>query len=121
MSDIMSSATSDTLHIVWTSNDKDVAEKMVFMYATNSRLKGWWENVHLIIWGASAKLFATDTEIQDLVRVAIEAGVDVSACRRCAEMFGIDDFIEQFGDIELIYIGEQFTHILKGPDRVITF
>ena len=29
------------LVVLWTSGDRDVALKMVFMYTLNSKLKGW--------------------------------------------------------------------------------
>lgn len=43
------------LVVLWTSQDREVAMNMVFMYTKNSKLKGWWENVRLIICGPSAK------------------------------------------------------------------
>ena len=42
------------LFILWTNGNPITAEKMVFMYGINSLLKGWWEHVTLIIWGAPA-------------------------------------------------------------------
>ncbi|MCC8193072.1 MAG: DsrE family protein [Deltaproteobacteria bacterium] len=112
---------NDTLHIVWTSSDPTTVKLMVFMYATNSLLKGWWKHVHVIMWGGATKLFCEDAEIRAKVRAFIEAGGDVSACRRCAEELGAVAEIESFGDIELFYIGEHFTKILKEGERVLTF
>ena len=43
------------LYILWTNPDPLTAEKMVFMYAKNSRLQGWWDDVTVILWGATAK------------------------------------------------------------------
>jgi len=42
------------LFILWTNGNPITAEKMVFMYSINSLLKGWWEHVTLIVWGAPA-------------------------------------------------------------------
>lgn len=39
----------DTLNIIWSSADKEVALKMVFMYAHNSKLRNWWQAVRLIV------------------------------------------------------------------------
>ena len=55
----------DNLIVVWSSGDRDVAEKMVFMYTLNSKLRKWWKDVTLIIWGPSAKLISEDVELQD--------------------------------------------------------
>ena len=42
------------LFILWTNCNPITAEKMVFMYSSNPLLKGWWEHVTLIVWGAPA-------------------------------------------------------------------
>ena len=42
-----------SLYILWTSVDAVTAEKMVLMYGHNALLKGWWEDVTIIIWGAA--------------------------------------------------------------------
>ena len=41
----------EKLVIVWTSDDRDLALKMVFMYTLNSRLNSWWDDITFIIWG----------------------------------------------------------------------
>ena len=35
----------DKLAMLWTSQDKEVAQKMVFMYTKNSKLRDWWGQV----------------------------------------------------------------------------
>ena len=111
---------SDTLHIVWINNDPVTVKLMVFMYATNSLLKGWWKHVHVIMWGGATKLFCEDVEVQEKVRAFITAGGDVSACRRCAEELGVVETIETFGDIDLLYIGQNFTKLIKDGETVLT-
>jgi hypothetical protein len=49
---------------LWTNDNRITADKMVFMYAINSLIHGWWEKVTLIIWGAPAKLVSEDVNIQ---------------------------------------------------------
>ena len=39
------------LVVLWTSGDREVALKMVFMYIFNAKSRGWWEEIRLIIWG----------------------------------------------------------------------
>ena len=67
--------TPDTLYILWTNADVITSEKMVFMYATNSMLHGWWKNVTVIIWGATAKLAAENAVIRERIGLAQQAGV----------------------------------------------
>jgi len=79
------------LGVVWTSGDKDVAIKMVFMYTYNAKKQGWWDTVQLIVWGPSSKLLSEDIELQDYVKKMIESGVDVKACIVCADMYGVTE------------------------------
>lgn len=46
------------LYLLWTNADILTSENMVMMYTTNSMLQKWWDNVTVIIWGATAKLVA---------------------------------------------------------------
>lgn len=110
---------SDTLHILWTNDNPVTVENMVFMYATNSLRRRWWKNVHIIAWGASAKLLAENAKIRELVRVFQEEGGHVSACKRCAENLGVLEELEAIPGLEVLYIGEPFTGILKSGEKVL--
>jgi len=81
----------DTLVIVWTSRDREVAQNMVFMYAKNARLKDWWPEVRLVVWGPSAALIAGDAELQEELAELKQAGVELLACRACADRYGVSD------------------------------
>jgi hypothetical protein len=48
--------TKNKLYILWTNDNFITAEKMVFMYGINAKKRDWWDEVTLIIWGATAKL-----------------------------------------------------------------
>jgi len=48
------------LNILWTTNNKDTFFNMVSMYSINAKENGWWDNVNVIIWGASANLAGQD-------------------------------------------------------------
>lgn len=107
------------LYILWTNGDPITAEKMVFMYGINALLKGWWEKVTMIIWGAPAKLVSEDTTIQKKVKEALDAGVHISACKACADQLGVTETLEKLG-IEVIYWGIPLTDILKNDEKLIT-
>ena len=112
---------SKCLHILWTNDNPVTAENMVFMYATNALLKGWWEEVHLIIWGATVKLICDDAKLQELLKKFHEAGGHVSACKRCAENLGYLAQIESLQGVdEVFYVGEVFTKILKDDEKLLT-
>jgi hypothetical protein len=112
-------AEKNHLYILWTNGDPVSAEKMVFMYGINSRLRGWWDKVTLIIWGTPAKLSAENAAIQKKIKEALDAGVHVSACKACADQLGVTETLEKMS-VEVIYWGEPLTKILKNGEILIT-
>ena len=107
------------LYVLWTNDNHITAEKMVFMYTINSLLKGWWEKVTLIVWGAPIKLVSENSDIQSKVKEALEAGVHITACKACADQLGVTDDLERLG-IEVIYWGVPLTEILKNNEKLLT-
>ncbi len=109
----------DTLYILWTNADLDTSRFMVMMYAKNSLLRGWWEQVTVILWGATAKLTAENPIIQEEIKLAQHTGVRFSACVACARQLGVIPQLEAL-DIELIPWGEPLTGLLKNGEKLIT-
>jgi len=110
----------DKLIIIWTSGDKKVALSMVFMYALNAKKREWWKEVCLIVWGPSAKLLADDLELQEYLARMKEAGVEIEACKTCAEIYGVTNQLEEFG-IDVKLMGIPLTEYLKNGYKVMTF
>ncbi len=108
------------LGVVWTSGDKDVAIKMVFMYTYNAKKQGWWDTVQLIVWGPSSKLLSENVELQDYVKKMIDSGVDVKACIVCADMYGVTEELRELG-IEVKGMGKPLTSMLKSDWKMVTF
>jgi len=109
----------DTLVVLWSSGDKEVATKMAFMYTLNAKRRGWWKDVTLIVWGPSAKLLTEDSELQDRIEEMRAAGVVLLACKACSDSYGVSEGLEKLG-VEVKYMGEPFTQILKDTyQRVI--
>lgn len=107
------------LVVLWVTADKEAAMNMVLMYARNSRLKGWWEDVHLVVWGPSARLLATDADIQAEVAACREAGVEVLACLACADRYGVTESLKGLG-VDVIYMGAPMTGYLKDGWNVLS-
>ena len=107
------------LYLLWTNDNPITAEKMVFMYSVNSLIRGWWEEVTLIIWGAPAKLVGEDENIQKLIEEALEAGVHITACKACADQLGVTETLEKLG-IEVKYWGIPLTDVLKNEEKLLT-
>ena len=112
-------AEKDHLYILWTNDDPITSEKMVFMYSVNSLLRGWWGKVTLIIWGAPIKLSAENTEIQEKIKEAMNAGMHVTACKACADQLGVTETLEKM-NVEVKYWGEPLTKILKSNEILLT-
>ena len=107
------------LHILWTNADVNTSHHMVMMYATNSMLRSWWEEVTVIIWGATAKYVAEDKDIQERMKLAEQAGVKFSACVSCAVQLGVKDALEGLG-VEVIPWGAPLTELLENKRPLIT-
>jgi hypothetical protein len=107
-----------SLVVLWTSGDREVALKMVFMYTLNAKLRQWWEKVTLIVWGPSAKLLSEDGEIQAYVAKMKEAGVILEACVTCADMYGVSGSLAQMG-IDVKKMGVPLTGYLKEGCAVL--
>ncbi len=107
------------LYVLWTNDNPITAEKMVFMYTVNSLLKGWWEEVTLIIWGAPARLVSEDENIRKMIEKALDAGVHITACKACADQLGVTETLEKL-NIEVKYWGVPLTELLKNDEKLLT-
>lgn len=111
---------SESVFIIWSSADPEVAHNTAFMYAHNALTRGWWQRVRLIIWGPSARLAAEDEDIQEKLQVMMNDGVEVWACRACADNYGVAPALEEFG-VNVIYVGEPVTAMLKDGWKQLTY
>ena len=107
------------LTILWTNADPITSEFMVMMYAKAAIKNKFWEEVRVIIWGATSKLVAENINIQKLVAEAMEAGVEFSACQACAEALGTKQALLEQG-IEMRFWGVPLTEIIKNKQDLIT-
>lgn len=107
------------LYILWTNADIITSEKMVLMYGINAKLKGWWEDVTIIVWGATASLVAENQVINDHIAFAISKGIHVTACKACADQLNVTDVLVDMG-IEVKYWGEGLTELIKSKANLLT-
>ena len=109
----------ERLAVIWTSGDREVALKMVFMYTYNSMRFGWWKDITLVVWGPSAKLLSEDEELQEYIAKIKDVGVTLKACKGCSDMYGVSEKLEELG-ITVKYMGEITTYLKEGR-HVLTF
>lgn len=99
------------LLVNWTTDNFDTAMSMVLLYTYNAKKLAWFDEITLLVWGASQKLVATNVEVQEQMKMMKEVGVKVIACKNCAEGKGVVDDLRAC-DIEVYYTGEVLTNWL---------
>jgi hypothetical protein len=112
---------ADKLAVLWTSGDPEVAHRVCFMYTHAAKRSGWFKQVQLIVWGPSSKLLSEDKSLQDEVKAMMADGIEVKACKACADSYGVADKLAALG-IDVRYMGVPLTNILKASDwKLLTF
>lgn len=110
---------NEKLNILWLTDNKDTVFNMLSMYAINSVKRGWWNHVNVILWGASVKLVANDTQVQTEVLEMIQTGITIEACQDCCENFGVTSDIRKLG-ITVKYMGASLTEYIKSGENILT-
>ena len=112
-------ADSKHLYIVWTNADPITSQNMVFMYATNSMKNAWWDQVTVVIWGATQPLLCENETIRAGMEDARSAGVEFSACLTCADILGTTEPLRALG-LEVIRWGKKLSDLLQSGAHVLT-
>ena len=109
------------LLIVWSTEEVEVAKKMVLLYGSVILPRGYWDAAHLMIWGPSARLLAENAELQAMLKSVQQSGVTTSACVVCSDDYGVTEQLQTLG-VETDHTGELLTQALQEDDwKVITF
>lgn len=108
------------LEIVWTTSEKEVALKVILKYALNSKTKGWWQNVNIILWGPAVKLVAEDAQIQSEFLELLHKGITSEACLDCAESYGVIEKLSKI-NVDVKPMGERFSNYIKEKRNIVTF
>jgi hypothetical protein len=106
--------------VILSTTDREVALEVGLVYPLNAAKNHWMEEVQLIIFGPSEKLAAYDTEVQKKIKEVQDAGVQVMACKWCADRMGITDVLEKAG-IKVVYVGTIISDLLKNGWASLTF
>jgi hypothetical protein len=110
---------NEKLVVIWSSADRDVALNMVFMYTSNSKKFGWWDDITLVVWGPSAKLLAEDEGLQIHITNMIDDGIVVKACKLCSDNYGVSHTLENLGII--VKYMQELTDYIKEGRNILTF
>ena len=110
----------EKLAVLWTSGDRDVAEKSCLMYTHAALRNGWFDEVVLIVWGSSSRLLAEDEALQKKIQAMKDDGVILEACIACSNMLGVTDELKELG-IDVKGMGVPLTDYLKSGYHVLTY
>jgi hypothetical protein len=111
---------SDTLVVLWSSGDPEVAEKACLMYTGAAKKNGWFKEVILIVWGPSEKLLAQNTKLKEKVASMKKDGVIVEACVACSNMYGVTNDLKVC-EVDVKGMGVPLTRYLKRGYKIVSF
>jgi len=106
--------------MVWSTEEVEVAKKMLLMYGSVILPRGYWDEAHLMIWGPSARVLAEHSTLQEMLATVQESGVETSVCVVCSDDYGVSDKLKTLG-VKPIHTGELLTQALQNDWKVITF
>jgi hypothetical protein len=108
------------LLVILSSGDREVALDVGLIYPLNAIKNRWMDDVKLIVFGPSEKLAAYDTEVQGKLKELMEAGINVIACKWCADRMNITSLIENAG-IKVEYVGPIISQLIKDGWASLAF
>ena len=111
---------SDTLVVLWSSGDPEVAEKACLMYTGAAKKYGWFKEVILIVWGPSEKLLAENTKLKYKIATMKKDGVIVEACVACSNMYGVTKELKVC-EVDVKGMGIPLTRYLKRGYKIVSF
>jgi hypothetical protein len=111
---------SDTLVVLWSSGDPEVAEKACLMYTGAAKKYGWFKEVILIVWGPSEKLLAENAMLKEKIAAMKKDGVIVEACVACSNMYGVTNALKVC-EVDVKGMGVPLTRYLKRGYKLVSF
>lgn len=111
---------SDTLVVVWSSGDPEVAIKACLMYAHAAKKNKWFNEVILVVWGPSEKLLAENATMKDKVAAMKKDGIIVEACVACSNMYNVTNELKVC-EVDVKGMGVPLTRYLKRGYKIISY
>ncbi len=118
--EVKTNAASDTLVVVWSSGDPEVAMKACLMYAHAAKKYKWFNEVILIVWGPSEKLLAENATLKDKVAAMKKDGIIVEACVACSNMYNVTNELKVC-QVDVKGMGVPLTRYLKRGYKIVSY
>jgi hypothetical protein len=106
--------------VILSSGDREVALEVGLVYPLNAAKHKWMDEVKVIIFGPSEKVAAYDLEVQERLKELRDIGIEVMACKWCADRMNITGKLEELG-IKVVYVGPIISQLLKDGWASLTF
>ena len=111
---------ADRVFVIIASRDREKVLQPGLLYPFNATAKGWMEEAKIIFFGPAEEVAVHDLEVRERIQEALDAGIHVLACRKCADERGLTDALEAMG-IDVIYVGELISELLKAGWASLSF
>ena len=111
---------SDTLVVLWSSGDPEVAEKACLMYTQAAKRFNWFNEVILVVWGPSEKLLAENESIREKINEMQKDGIKVEACIACSNMYGVTGELKACS-VDVKGMGGTLSNYLKKGYSIVSF
>ncbi len=118
--DTLPATATDTLVVLWSSGDPEVAEKACLMYTGYAKRLGWFKEVILLAWGPSEKLISENEMVKEKIISLQKDGVIVQACIACANMYSVTDDLKVCS-VDVRGTGGLLTKYIKRGYKIISF
>lgn len=109
----------EKLNILWTSDSLETLESLLAPYTGNAIKNGWWQDIHVVIWGGSTKLVADSEKAQKAIKKMITKGVTFEACRYCSDKYKATEILKEL-DVKVKYMGKGLTDYIKSDVKFLS-
>ena len=106
--------------VLLSSGDREVALEVGLIYPLNAAKNKWLDEVKVIIFGPSEKLAAYDSQVREKLKELQETGIEIMACKWCADRMNITGILEEAG-IRVVYVGTIISQLLRDGWTSLTF
>ena len=106
--------------VILSTADREVALEVGLIYPLNAAKNKWMDEVKVIFFGPSEKVAAYDSEVQGRIKELQSYGVEVIACKWCADRMKITTILEEAG-IQVVGVGPVISQLLKDGWVSLTF
>ena len=114
------SCPSNKIVVFWTSQDREVAQNMVFHYTKNFQFNSNWKRVRLVIWGPAIRLLALDKKLQEDLEELRKIGIELQACESNILDNDFSHDLMRLG-FEIVSISDPITEYRKAKWSIAIF